>query len=124
MLRSFFQAWRASRSFGHALRLERSGDLLAAFEVASDGLSRLRQPRIDRTSPHTLSVFISITALLDRLGPRVQREQVAQAAMREAIDLWKSAIVAEPALERAETPKKYIASFQRRLDEPGLSEPS
>jgi len=114
---SFFQAWRAGRSFGQALRLERRGNLLTAFEVAWDGLSRLRQSRIDRTNPHALSVFISITALLDRLASKVEKEEKAQAAMKEAIERWEAAVVAEPALESAESPKRYIAWFHQRLAE-------
>jgi hypothetical protein len=64
-----------------------------------------------------LSVFFSLTALLARIASTQGKKELAEPAMREAVDLWRAAIVAEPSLERAEAVSKYVAWFEQRLAE-------
>jgi hypothetical protein len=85
-VRSYFTSLRVSGRFGHAAKLERTGQADEALRVAREALFRLRAPHVVRGNPAEASLLVSLTVLIERLSVKLHQPGVGEAELRESLE--------------------------------------
>jgi hypothetical protein len=88
-LRSFIASIRAGAAVGRASGFERKGLLAEAVMTAKDGLSGLRQPYVNRSSPPEGAALASLTIILERLSEKANADGAEVTDLEDSLSFLK-----------------------------------
>jgi hypothetical protein len=115
-VKTILSTWRASRSYGHALKLRRQSQSAAALGIASDTLRHIFDAHVE-PGPPLLTWMFALSRLVDELARELGRPEAAEAILSEMVRYWENAISAQPLLSEFSVAQDYVKSFRERLVE-------